>query len=147
MHETLPRGWRVESVRSEDPIDSGAATTSSWTSTVWVRDVYTHIDTGKQLVKTPRNAPGFVPPPGCRSLLEVHADLARHTGLATHYLSYGWNIPVNDLAEAVKYLDECKVPFRKRPEDGGMHTLAFALDPDGYSVEIIQKNAFKLSEE
>jgi lactoylglutathione lyase len=54
---------------------------------------------------------------------------------------------VDDLTEAVKYLDECKVPFRKRPEDGGMRELAFVLDPDGYSVEIIQKNGFKLATE
>lgn len=52
---------------------------------------------------------------------------------------------VDDLAETVAYLDENKVPFRKRPEDGGMRELAFILDPDGYSVEIIQKNGFKLA--
>ena len=51
---------------------------------------------------------------------------------------------VDDLAKAVAYLDENNVPFRKRPEEGGMRELAFALDPDGYSVEIIQKNGFKL---
>ena len=52
---------------------------------------------------------------------------------------------VDDLGEAVAFLDEKKVPFRKRPEEGGMREIAFALDPDGYSVEIIQKNGFKLA--
>ncbi|CDJ56418.1 lactoylglutathione lyase, putative [Eimeria maxima] len=31
------------------------------------------------------------------------------------------------------------VPFRKKPQDGKMRGIAFALDPDGYSVEIIQR--------
>ncbi|CAM9769699.1 unnamed protein product, partial [Phaeothamnion confervicola] len=31
------------------------------------------------------------------------------------------------------------VQFRKRPDEGGMKGLAFILDPDGYSVEILAK--------
>lgn len=45
---------------------------------------------------------------------------------------------VQDLGAACKYLDECGCTFKKRPEDGLMHTLAFIYDPDGYAVEIIQ---------
>jgi lactoylglutathione lyase len=29
-------------------------------------------------------------------------------------------------------------PFKKKPEDGNMKNIAFALDPDGYAIEIIQ---------
>jgi lactoylglutathione lyase len=30
------------------------------------------------------------------------------------------------------------VQFKKKPEEGNMHNLAFAYDPDGYWVEIFQ---------
>jgi len=33
------------------------------------------------------------------------------------------------------------VVFKKKPQDGAMNQLAFAYDPDGYWVEIIQKGA------
>jgi lactoylglutathione lyase len=47
---------------------------------------------------------------------------------------------VDDLHAACNYLTEQGVPFKKRPEEGGMKTLAFVYDPDGYAVEIIQKD-------
>ena len=34
------------------------------------------------------------------------------------------------------------VPFRKKPDDGNMKELAFALDPDGYSIEIIKRQVY-----
>ena len=49
---------------------------------------------------------------------------------------------VDSLEDTVKYMDSKSVPFRKRPEDGAMKEIAFVLDPDGYSVELIQKNGF-----
>eukprot|EP00605_Chrysophyceae_sp_TOSAG23-4_P000576 GSChrysophyteH1.ASY1.ANO1.653.1 assembled CDS len=45
---------------------------------------------------------------------------------------------VDDLNKACEYLDQENVPFKKRPEEGAMNTLAFVYDPDGYAVEIIQ---------
>jgi lactoylglutathione lyase len=36
---------------------------------------------------------------------------------------------VPSLTEAVKHLDAAGVPFKKRPEDGRMRTIAFAYDP------------------
>lgn len=45
---------------------------------------------------------------------------------------------VPDLAKAVAWFDENKVPFQKRPEDGKMKDIAFIKDPDGYWVEIIE---------
>lgn len=46
---------------------------------------------------------------------------------------------VSDLEGACQWMEEQGVTFKKKPQDGNMHTLAFAYDPDGYWVEIIQK--------
>ena len=46
---------------------------------------------------------------------------------------------VDDLEKSCKFFDESGVKFKKRPEEGAMHGLAFVYDPDGYAVEIIQK--------
>ena len=48
---------------------------------------------------------------------------------------------VDDLEEACKYLEENNVRFKKKPQEGNMRNLAFVYDPDGYWVEIIQRNA------
>lgn len=45
---------------------------------------------------------------------------------------------VDDLQKAVEYFDSEKVNFRKRPETG-MKGLAFILDDNKYSTEIIQR--------
>ena len=48
---------------------------------------------------------------------------------------------VSGLDEACSGLEAAGVAFRKRPQDGAMRGLAFALDPDGYSVELIERGA------
>jgi lactoylglutathione lyase len=48
---------------------------------------------------------------------------------------------VPSLVEAVAYLDKHNVPFKKRPEDGKMRTIAFAYDPDKYWVELVERSA------
>ncbi|MEC4717925.1 lactoylglutathione lyase [Noviherbaspirillum sp. CPCC 100848] len=45
---------------------------------------------------------------------------------------------VPDLAAAVRWFDENKVDFVKRPEQGKMKDVAFIKDPDGYWIEIVQ---------
>jgi lactoylglutathione lyase len=45
----------------------------------------------------------------------------------------------DNLEEACEYLEKNGVAFKKKPKDGNMHNLAFAYDPDGYWVEIIQR--------
>ena len=35
------------------------------------------------------------------------------------------------------------LPPHQKPDDGGMKGLAFALDPDGYRVEIIRRGGMK----
>jgi len=51
---------------------------------------------------------------------------------------------VDDLEKACQFLEEQGVPFKKRPQDGNMRGLAFAYDPDGYWVEIIQRGGLKM---
>ena len=48
---------------------------------------------------------------------------------------------VDDLSKACKFLEDNKVEFKKKPDEGKMRDLAFVFDPDGYWVEIIQRNA------
>jgi len=46
---------------------------------------------------------------------------------------------VDDLDTFCQGLQAQNVSFRKLPSDGNMRGIAFALDPDGYSVELIQR--------
>ena len=46
-------------------------------------------------------------------------------------------ISVDHLEKACERLESNNVPFQKRLSDGRMKNIAFALDPDGYWVEII----------
>jgi lactoylglutathione lyase len=45
---------------------------------------------------------------------------------------------VPDLAAAIRWFDENKVTYVKRPEQGKMKDVAFIKDPDGYWIEIVQ---------
>ena len=47
----------------------------------------------------------------------------------------------DNLDEACDFLEENGVLFKKKPKEGNMHNLAFAYDPDGYWVEIIQRGS------
>ncbi len=46
---------------------------------------------------------------------------------------------VNDVYKFSDSLERKGVKFHKRPDDGSMKGLAFALDPDGYWIEIIKR--------
>eukprot|EP01090_Pellita_catalonica_P008714 TRINITY_DN19796_c0_g1_i1.p1 TRINITY_DN19796_c0_g1~~TRINITY_DN19796_c0_g1_i1.p1 ORF type:complete len:316 (-),score=63.32 TRINITY_DN19796_c0_g1_i1:48-995(-) len=46
-----------------------------------------------------------------------------------------------DVYEACDKLEADGIKFQKKPNDGRMKGLAFALDPDGYWIEIISRNA------
>jgi len=41
----------------------------------------------------------------------------------------------------VARLDAAGVPFKKRPEEGRMRSIAFAFDPDRYWVELVERAA------
>jgi lactoylglutathione lyase len=45
---------------------------------------------------------------------------------------------VPDLDAAVRWFDENRVSFVKRPDQGKMKNVAFIKDPDGYWIEIVQ---------
>ena len=45
----------------------------------------------------------------------------------------------DDVYEFCAALEEGGVAFHKKPDEGGMKGLAFALDPDGYWIEIIKR--------
>jgi len=49
---------------------------------------------------------------------------------------------VDDVGEACKALEGFGYGFKKRPEEGNMKGLSFALDPDGYWVEIIKRGGY-----
>ncbi|EPT25005.1 putative glyoxalase I [Toxoplasma gondii TgCatPRC2] len=51
----------------------------------------------------------------------------------------------DDLEGACKELNAAGVAFRKKPEEGSMRGLAFIYDPDGYSIELIQRGVSFLS--
>jgi len=46
---------------------------------------------------------------------------------------------VDDVYKACDSIRELGYGFRKEPDGGGMKGLAFAYDPDGYSIEIIKR--------
>ena len=46
---------------------------------------------------------------------------------------------VDDVYAACEHLEKNGVSFQKKPDDGKMKGLAFALDPDNYWVEIIPR--------
>jgi len=46
---------------------------------------------------------------------------------------------VDDLDAMCKEMEDLGVPFFKKPNEGKMRGLAFALDPSGYRVELIQR--------
>lgn len=46
---------------------------------------------------------------------------------------------VDDLSAACQALDKMGYGFKKRPEEGSMRGVAFALDPDGYWVELLER--------
>ena len=48
-----------------------------------------------------------------------------------------FNVP--DVYELSGHLERAGVPFQKKPDEGRMKGLAFALDPDGYWIELVKR--------
>lgn len=51
-------------------------------------------------------------------------------------------VTVPDVYEACERFKSLGVELKKSPNSGGMKGLAFILDPDGYSIEILPQGAF-----
>jgi len=48
-------------------------------------------------------------------------------------------VSCDDVYASVKKMETTGVEFSKKPDEGRMKGLAFALDPDGYSIEIVKR--------
>ena len=69
---------------------------------------------------------------------EAQADFHYHDGNAQPQGFGHICFSVPDLDAAVRWLDENKVTYVKRPEDGKLRDVAFVKDPDGYWIEIVE---------
>ena len=97
IQATAPKGWTAEVVRHPT-----RASATQEAVNQWVRDVYTNEQTGEQLLKTPENINEFVSPPGCCAVIDAYAEeLKGCLGAPTHYLSYGWHVPFEEVVQAV----------------------------------------------
>ena len=74
---------------------------------------------------------------------ESDADFKYHDGNAQPQGFGHICFSVPDLAAAVKWFDDNKVTYVKRPEQGKMRDVAFIKDPDGYWIEIVQADLLK----
>lgn len=55
-------------------------------------------------------------------------------------------ISVDNIQAACQRLEDAGYKFQKKLTDGKMKTIAFALDPDGYWVEIVAQNPVEETE-
>ena len=55
-------------------------------------------------------------------------------------------ISVDNLQAACQRIEDAGYPFQKKLSDGRMRHIAFALDPDGYWVEIVGQKALEATE-
>ena len=74
---------------------------------------------------------------------ELDADFKYHDGNAPPQGFGHICFSVPDLDGAVRWLDENKVSYVKRPEQGKMKDVAFIKDPDGYWIEIVEPARLK----
>lgn len=55
-------------------------------------------------------------------------------------------ISVDNIQAACQRIEDAGYKFQKKLTDGRMRSIAFALDPDGYWVEIISQNSVEKTE-
>ena len=70
---------------------------------------------------------------------ETQPDFAHHAGNEPGDGFGHLAFAVEDLDAACARLDAAGVRFKKRPSEGRMRTIAFVYDPDGYWVEIVER--------
>ena len=74
---------------------------------------------------------------------ETQEDFAHFTGNEAERKGFGHiGFLVDDVDVTCKALEELGTAFKKKPLDGTMKGLAFALDPDGYWIEIIKRGGY-----
>jgi lactoylglutathione lyase len=74
---------------------------------------------------------------------EADAEFKYHDGNAQPQGFGHICFSVPELDAAIRWLDENKVSFVKRPEQGKMKDVAFIKDPDGYWIEIVEPARLK----
>lgn len=86
--------------------------------------------------------------PACVPVLELthnhgtenEADFSYHTGNVEPHRGFGHiGFLVDSIEESCAALEAAGVPFQKKLGAGGMKNIAFALDPDGYWIEILPR--------
>merc|ERR1712113_1161549 len=70
---------------------------------------------------------------------EKDDKFAVHTGNADPQGFGHIGFLVDDLEAMCQEMEDAGVPFFKKPNDGKMRGIAFALDPSGYRVELVQR--------
>jgi len=78
---------------------------------------------------------------------ENDPDYKVTTGNAEPYRGFGHTcISVDNIQAACQRIEDAGYKFQKKLTDGRMRHIAFALDPDGYWVEIIGQNPLEQTE-
>ena len=70
---------------------------------------------------------------------ETSDEPSYHTGNADDFAFGHIGFLVNDVYTTCDKLEKAGVKFHKKPDGGTMKGLAFALDPDGYRIELIKR--------
>ena len=74
-------------------------------------------------------------------------DFKHHNGNEEGRTGFGHiGFLVDDVYKACDSIRDMGYGFRKEPDAGGMRGLAFALDPDGYSIEIIKRGGIEFGD-
>lgn len=72
---------------------------------------------------------------------EDQADFAVNNGNVEPHRGFGHiAVMTKDVYACSAELEAAGVKFQKRPDEGNMKGLAFALDPDGYWIELVKRN-------
>lgn len=78
---------------------------------------------------------------------ENDPDYKVNNGNEEPYRGFGHTcISVDNIQAACKRIEDAGYKFKKRLTDGRMKSIAFALDPDGYWVEIIGQKSLEETE-
>jgi len=126
-----------------------ASLTDDEMSTYWTKhkELYPELQQGESLDPEQKNhMPGLIWQPcleftynhGCES----DASFKVHNGNTDGIQGFGHiGFLVDDLQGACVAMEARGVQFKKRPADGNMRSIAFAYDPDGYWIELIDRTA------
>ena len=141
--DCAPPGWVAEAVFD----DNGQ----------WMCDRLTNLGTGEIREKCPHDfsgaqeaeTDGFVAPAGCRAVIDARPELATHVGQATHFLTYPWTMPFEDLIAAADravdgdpaaffFFDRLCLPYHNSPGIAAEISLCEELIAAMQLVQVVQ---------